>query len=135
MKTAIACGMSNKPYDLRDRSFLYACDVVKFTRQVAEYDHVLRHLAWQLVDAGGSVGANVAEGVAGQSKPDFTSKQFTALKEAWEARFWLRVIAACEPRFKAGALPLIQESGELIAILTTSVKTAQSNPYRGEPHE
>jgi four helix bundle protein len=125
--------MTKKPYDLRDRSFLYACDIVKFTRQVADYDHVLRHLAWQLVDAGGSVGANLAEGVAGQSKPDFTTKHFTALKEAWEARFWLRVIAACEPRFKPSALPLVQESEELIAILTTSVKTAQSSTRRGEP--
>ena len=63
--------MANKPYDLRERSFLYACDIVAFTRRVAERDHVLRHLAWQLVDAGGSVGANLEEGVGGQTKRDF----------------------------------------------------------------
>ena len=127
--------MSNKPYDLRERAFLYACEIVAFTRRVAERDHVLRHLAWQLVDAGGSVGANLEEGVGGQTKRDFIAKQFTALKESREARFWLRLIAACEPRFKPSALPLIQESTELIAILTASVKTAQSNPNRGQPHE
>jgi four helix bundle protein len=127
------CGMSNKPYDLRQRSFLYACDIVAFTRRVAERDHILRHLAWQHVDAGGSVGANLEEGVGGQTKRDFIAKQFTALKESREARFWLRLIAACEPNFKASAMPLIQESNELIAILTSSVKTAQSNPHRGQP--
>jgi four helix bundle protein len=127
--------MSNKPYDLRERAFLYACEIVAFTRRVAERDHVLRHLAWQLVDAGGSVGANLEEGVGGQTKRDFIAKQFTALKESREARFWLRLIAACEPRFKPSALPLIQESTELIAILTASVKTAQSSPNRGQPHE
>ena len=125
----------SKPYDLRDRSFLYACDIVAFTRRVAEYDNILRHLAWQLVDAGGSVGANLEEGVGGQTKPDFIAKQFNALKESREARFWLRLIAATEPSFKASALPLIQESSELIAILTACVKKAKSNPNRGEPEE
>ena len=124
--------MFNRPYDLRERAFLYACEIVAFTRRVAERDQVLRHLAWQLVDAGGSVGANLEEGVGGQTKRDFIAKQFTALKESREARFWLRLIAACEPRFKSSALPLIQESTELIAILTASVKTAQSNPNRGQ---
>ena len=127
--------MFNRPYDLRERAFLYACEIVAFTRRVAERDQVLRHLAWQLVDAGGSVGANLEEGVGGQTKRDFIAKQFTALKESREARFWLRLIAACEPRFKSSALPLIQESTELIAILTASVKTAQSNPNRGQPHQ
>jgi four helix bundle protein len=123
--------MANKPYDLRERSFLFTCDIVRFSRRIADYDHILRHLAWQLVDAGGSVGANLEEAVAGQTKPDFTAKQFTALKEAREARFWLRVVAECEPKFHALALPLIQESTELVAILTASVKTAQSNTRRG----
>jgi hypothetical protein len=65
----------------------------------------------------------------------FGTKQFTALKESREARFWLRLIAASEPRFKPSALPLIQESSELIAILTASLRTAKSNPRRGEPNE
>ena len=127
--------MSNKPYDLRERSFLWACDIVAFTRRVAERDHILRHLAWQLVDAGGAVGANLEEGVAGQTKPDFITKQFIALKESREARFWLRLIAASEPAFKSAASPLIQESSELIAILTSSIRTAKSNPHRGRPRE
>ena len=124
--------MADKPYNLRERSFLFARDIVAFTRQVANRDHILRHLAWQLVDAGGAVGANLEEGVSGQSKPDFVAKQFIALKESREAHFWLRLIAACEPSFQPSALPLIQESSELIAILTTSVKTAQSTRKRGE---
>ena len=127
--------MANKPYDLRERSFLYACDVVAFSRRVAQRDYILRRLAGQLADAGGSVGANLEEGVGGQSKPDFITKQFIALKESREARFWLRLIAASEPSFKPSALPLIQESSELVAILTASVKTAKSNPNRGEPRE
>ena len=81
------------------------------------------------------MGANLEEGVAGQTKPDFITKQFTALKEAREARFWLRLIAASEPVLKAGALPLIQETTELVAILTSSLKTARSNPFRGDRHD
>jgi four helix bundle protein len=131
-KTATDMRMSDKPYDLRDRSFLYACDIVAFSRRVAERDYILRRLAYQLVDAGGSVGANLEEAVDGQTKPDFISKQFISLKEARETRFWLRLIAASEPPLKPAAQPLIQESSELIAILRSSVKTAKSNPYRGD---
>ena len=126
--------MAPKPYDLRERSFLYSRNIA-VARRVAERDQILRHLAWQLVDAGGSVGANLEESAAGQTKPDFIAKQFIALKESREARFWLRLIAACEPSFKQSALPLIQESSELIAILTTSLKTARSNPNRGNHSE
>jgi len=120
-----------KPYDLRERSFIFACDVVHFCEAVAECGYVMRRLAGQLIDAGGSVGANLAESVSAQSKPDYIAKSFIALKETREARFWLRLIAASRPSFQGRAAPLIAESSELVAILTAGLKTARSNPSRG----
>ena len=120
--------MKEKPYDFRDRSFLFAREIVAFARVVADRGYILRRLAGQLVDAGSSVGANLEEGADGQSKPDFISKQCIALKES---RFWLRLIAVSEPDFAQRAQPLIVEASEFVAMLTTSVKTARSNANRG----
>ena len=123
--------MAQRPYDFRQRSFLFACEIVAFARVVADRGYILGRLATQLVKSGASVGANLEESTDGQSKPDFTSKQCIALKEAREARFWLRLIAASEPSLARGAQPLITEATEFVAMLTASVKTAKSNPYRG----
>jgi four helix bundle protein len=89
-------GAVDRPCDIRDRAFLFACQIVAFGRIVAERGYVMARLAAQLVAAGGSIGANLEEAADAQSKPDFIAKNFIALKEAREARFWLRLIAASE---------------------------------------
>jgi four helix bundle protein len=76
-----------KPYDLRQRSFLFACDAVAFCRIVADRGYILSRLAVQLVRSASAVGANLEEAADGQSKPDFIAKNCIALKEAREARF------------------------------------------------
>jgi len=43
----------------------------------------------KLLDSGTSIGANIEEGRAGQTKPDFIAKNFISLKESRETRFWL----------------------------------------------
>jgi four helix bundle protein len=120
-----------KPYDLRQRSFLFACDAVAFCRIVADRGYILSRLAVQLVRSASAVGANLEEAADGQSKPDFIAKNCIALKEAREARFWLRLIAASEGSLRRGAEALLVEAGELIAILTTVVIRARSNSDRG----
>ena len=122
----------DKPYDLRARSFLFACDIVAFCRVVADRGYIMSRLACQLLKAGTSVGANLEEGVDGQTKPDFISKTFIALKEARETRYWLRLIAASELSLKPGCEPLIAEASEFVAMLTASAKTSKSNPNRGQ---
>jgi four helix bundle protein len=119
--------MGSRPYDIRERAFLFACQVVSFGESVAEQGYVMRRLAGQLVDAAGSVGANLEEADAGQSKADFISKNSIALKECREARFWLRLISACNAQMQSSASPLVEESHELVAILTTIVINAKRN--------
>jgi four helix bundle protein len=86
-----------KSRDLRVRSFQFTVDVVRLCRERLVSDPIIRRLAYQLIDAAGSVGANLEESGGGQTKPDFIAKQFVALKEARESRFWLRVIATAYP--------------------------------------
>jgi hypothetical protein len=47
-------------------------------------------------------------------------------------RFWLRVISSASPRLAPKLKDCLQESTELVAMITASVITARSNPHRGE---
>ena len=60
--------------DIRERSFSFAVRVVKLCQFLEKNTEISRNLIRQLLNAGTSVGANLEEGQAGQSKPDFISK-------------------------------------------------------------
>ena len=46
----------------------------------------------QLLRSGTSIGANVEEAIAAQSKKDFINKMSIASKEARETKYWLRLL-------------------------------------------
>jgi len=104
--------------DIEDRSFRFACAVVKLCERLFERGSGPRRLGYQLLDAGTSVGANLEEAVAGQSRRDFIAKVGLALKEARETRFWLRLVAACYDDLRPAVGPLANEATELILILS-----------------
>jgi four helix bundle protein len=109
--------------DLRERAFRFACDVVALSDATSRHRNGARDLMRQLVRAGTSIGANLEEADAAQSKPDFVSKCTISLKEAREAHYWLRILKATG---KAEADRLLGEANELIAILTTIVRKAST---------
>lgn len=49
-------------------------------------------LSKQVLRSGTSIGANVKEGIRGQTKPDFYAKMNIALKEASETEYWLELL-------------------------------------------
>ena len=81
-----------------------------------------------ILRAGTSIGANVEEGQARQSRADFAAKYAIACKEARETHYWLRLLAASEVVPQARLVSITAECSELIAILTTIVKKAKSQP-------
>jgi four helix bundle protein len=89
-----------------------------------------RTIARQLLRSGTSVGANLEEASAAQSKPDFLSKCSIAAKEARETRYWLRLLTASNHISQDQLAPLVAEAGEIVAILTTIVKNAGTSPRR-----
>ena len=78
--------MGKKPYDIRKRTYLFTRESIVFGRQaVTLRDFVLNRLVYQLVDAAGSVGANLEEaGDADILKGFATSAQ--KMKITWWAR-------------------------------------------------
>jgi four helix bundle protein len=112
--------------NIRERSFEFACRIVKLYQHLEQSGSGAAVLAKQLLRAGTAIGANLEEADAGQSKPDFIAKCAIALKEARETHYWLRLLAACEVIPSQRLAPLTDEANELVAILTTIVKKAQA---------
>ncbi len=84
-------------------------------------------LSKQLVRAGTSIGANVQEAQAAQSKKDFIAKMAIASKEARETHYWIRLLLATAYLDKTDrSIQEIQsEINDIINILTKIVKTSQ----------
>jgi four helix bundle protein len=77
--------------------------------------------------SGTSVGANLEEAQAGQSRADFLSKCSIACKEAREAHYWLRLLAEAGVVKPERVAPVLNECNQLIVILTTIVKKVRQN--------
>src|SRR6266446_510568 len=80
----------DRPFDIQDRSFLFATEIVDFCKPMMPPGAVTRELARQLIRSGTSVGANLEEADVGQTTPDFIGKVSISRKEARETRYWLR---------------------------------------------
>jgi len=111
--------------DIQERAFSFACRIVKFYQFLAKQKGAGEALARQILSSGTSIGANLEEATAGQSRADFISKCNIALKEARETHYWLRLFTetGIVPAEKLDAL--LSESNELVAILTAIVRNAR----------
>ncbi len=108
-----------------DKSFDFAVKIYHLSKGLRdtnkEYD-----LSRQLLRAGTSIGANVAEGVKGQSKADFISKMAIALKEANETYYWLRLLHRVDLISNSVFESHTSDVNELIGLLTAIGRTAQT---------
>ncbi|MCY7275449.1 MAG: four helix bundle protein [Phormidesmis sp. CAN_BIN44] len=112
--------------DIRERAFEFAVRIVKVCQFLNETPGVGRTLSKQLIRSGTSIGANLEEAQAGQSKADFISKNAIALKEARETHYWLRLLSATDILPETRINSLQTEAEEIMkiigAIITSSKK-------------
>jgi four helix bundle protein len=94
-------------------------------RHLYRREPALRDASSQATRAAGSVGANLEEADAAQSRADFINKCNISLKEARESRYWLRILDRATEDERERVAALIHESTELIAILTTVVRKSR----------
>jgi four helix bundle protein len=114
----------NRILDLTYGFALQIVTLCKFLRERKEYD-----LASQLWRSGTSVGANVEEAQAGQSRADFLSKMSIAAKEARETRYWLHLTNDAKILDRERVLPLLADLEEILNILTSIVKTTAGRKF------
>jgi len=112
--------------DIRERAFEFAVRIVKVCQFLDEKPGVSRTLSKQLLRSGTSIGANLEEAQAGQSKADFISKNSIALKEARETHYWLKLLSATDILPENRIMTLQSEAAEIMkiigAIITSSKK-------------
>lgn len=118
--------MADVPEAYTTRTFKFACRVVRLYRELSRIPGVPLPLAKQLLRAGTSIGANLEEARAAQSRRDLRAKFSIALKEARETKYWLRLLAATQQASSQVLTSSIQEADELVAILTVSVRRLKS---------
>ncbi len=111
--------------DICSRSFDFAVRIVRLCKELDSQAGVSRTLASQLLRSGTSIGANIEEAQAGQSRADFIAKLSISCKEARETHYWLKLLAEAGLVKRDRLLALSQESSELIAILTTIIKNSK----------
>jgi four helix bundle protein len=107
--------------DFCERAFQFASLVLDRYSRLRAGGPAESHVAQQLFHAVSSIGANLEEGQVANSRRDMAAKYAIALREAREARYWLRLLAT-RPGRKEEIAPLIQESNEFVAMLTVAVR-------------
>jgi four helix bundle protein len=105
---------------IQQKSFAFALRIIQLYRELQSQREFI--LSRQLLRSGTSIGANVEEAGAGQSRRDFLAKMAVASKEARETRYWLKLLRESQ----LAAVDVSEELelvDELIRILTSIVKT------------
>jgi four helix bundle protein len=106
------------------KSFCFALNIIALYRKLQDQKEYV--LSRQLLRSGTSIGANVEEATAGQSRKDFLAKMAISSKEARETKCWLRLLQESQ----LAEIDLTEELNqvdELICILTAIVKTTKSS--------
>ena len=111
---------------IHERTFEFALLVVdgyKFLLGKKEFV-----LSKQFLRAGTSIGANVSEAQAAQSRNDFISKMSIASKEARETAYWIRLLKRSGYLDGYSKLEVLEsEILSIVKIITSIVKTTQNS--------
>lgn len=113
--------VEQKPNIIVDKTFNFSKEIIKTT--ITLKNDKLYELASQLFRSGTSIGANVEEAQAAQSKKDFIAKLSISAKEARETRYWLKLIDETEIS-DVNMQILLKDINEIINILTKIIKTS-----------
>jgi four helix bundle protein len=114
--------MDSKELERRTKHF--ALRVVRFVAALPR-NKVADVIGYQLVKAGTSIGANYREANRAESRADFIHKVGIVEKEAAETQYWLELCDDAEIGEPAERRWLLGESGELLAIFSSSGRTAK----------
>ena len=108
------------PFDIIERTFEFGLMVVELVRRLPA-GVTERHLAYQLIKSGTSVGANVEEGYGAESVKDRIHKFSIARKEARESHYWCHLLQEAAIGDVEAAAFLTDEAMQLARILSTLI--------------
>lgn len=107
---------------IQELSFEFSLQIIQLYKILIEKKEFI--LSKQLLRSGTSIGANIEEALAGQTKKDFIAKMSIASKEARETRYWLRLLDKSK-LIELDYTSYLNSIEHIINILTKIVKTSQ----------
>ena len=105
-----------------DKSFKFSLRIIELYKKLKDNKEFI--ISKQLLRSGTSIGANVYESIAAQTRKDFITKISIASKEARESMYWLKLLHESK-LVDIDYEPYNKDIEEIIKILTSIVKTAQ----------
>jgi len=111
--------------DLKARTKRFALDVILYCRTLPSGDE-FQIIRRQLIRAATGTASNCRAAQRAKSKPDFISNLGDAEEEADEPLLWLECLAELAIRAHTELKRLLNEAGELVAILTSSRRSARN---------
>ena len=107
-----------------DLSFDFSLSIIKLYKSLVENKEYV--LSKQVLRSGTSIGANIEEAIAAQTKKEFITKMSIASKEVRETRYWLRLLDK-RRLIVLDYSPYLISINDIINILTKIVKTSQES--------
>lgn len=114
----------NKPEDLKQRTKRFALRVVRLYGALPKTVEA-QVIGKQMLRSGTSVGAHYREAMRARSTAEFVSKIEGGLQELEETSYWLELLIEAEIMAAERLSELLEEAGQLTAILVTCVKNAK----------
>ncbi len=108
--------------EFKRRAYSFALDIISFVDQLPK-EQTSSIVGHQLLRSATSIGANVIEAEAANSKKDYTNFFSHALKSANETKFWLALLMDSGKADKSKARRVLKEANESANILGASILT------------
>ncbi|WP_226063141.1 four helix bundle protein [Kaistella polysaccharea] len=111
---------------IRSKSFDFSVRIVNLYK-ILYYQRNEMVISKQLIRSATSVGANIEEGIAAFSKKEFIFKLQISYKEAFESRYWLKLLFKTEYIKQSEFESLLFDVEEIIKIMTVILKSSKEN--------
>lgn len=116
--------MSVKENIIAIKTFDFALSIVNHFTQLKKENEFI--ISKQILRSATSIGANIEEAIAAQSRKDFIHKMSIASKEARETKYWLRLLDKSNLTTISMSNYLI-EIEHILNIITKIIKTSQED--------
>jgi four helix bundle protein len=113
-----------KENKIQELTFDFSLQIIDLYKTLIKHNEYI--LSKQLLRSATSIGANVEEASAAQTKKDFIMKMAIASKESRETRYWLRLLERSK-LVDLNYSTYLTSIEHIINILTKIVKTSQEN--------
>ena len=109
------------------KSYAFALQIIQLYKSLIEKKEFV--LSKQILRSGTSIGANIHEAVASESKKDFVHKLGIAVKEARETAYWLNLLKDSDYITNDEFNRLINSCDEIIRILNSIILTTKERYF------